>query len=140
MSEPNTLAASDSRIDRTRAALRRVALVCGIASVVMTLSLFAPLLPPDIDSLRAFNNLGELFGVAWAMTGPVLITFALNALGWIPFVHRLDAAPAGKRTAVIIGVGGVFSLISAALVFVLLLSGFFVVTVISDAAESGIVV
>jgi len=129
-------AVNTERVTRVRLILRRTAIVSAVVSVSATLSLFILLIPGVADSLVLAPDPNELFGVLWVFAGPFLIVVALSALAWRPLISPLDRAPIVKRVLTIVGVGGLYSLVSVALVFVLIFAGFFIATLVAGASSN----
>lgn len=115
----------DQTIERARRGLRNVALVAGVLSVLVTVTLvvFAVLGMGMADNHLA--GVGEAVTFGGVFAAPVLFVIALNLLTWRALLRPLAHMGVGGRIALVVVMVLVLGIVSVALVAALLFGGFF---------------
>ncbi|MDX2026379.1 hypothetical protein [Microcella sp.] len=131
---PASAAADNSRIERARRGLQIAALVTGVLSVliVVTLVVLASFGLGTADNLLAGAEEALTYGLIFA--SPMLFVIALNLLTWRAMLRPLARMRVGGRVAVIVLTVIVLALMSVVFVAGLLFAGFFVGTISSTGA------
>lgn len=116
----------EQKLERARRGLRIAALVSGVLSVLITVTLvvLAALGMGTADNDLAGVGEAVTFGLIFA--APVLFVIALNLLTWRALLRPLARMGVGGRIALVIVMVLVLGIVSVALVAALLFGGFFV--------------
>lgn len=117
---------ADPRPERARHGLRIAALVTGVLSVLITLTLVVLAAFGMGTADNHLAGLGEAVTYGLIFAAPVLFVIALNLLSWRALLRPLARMSVGGRIALIVVLVVLFSVVSVALVALVLFGGFFV--------------
>lgn len=119
----------EQKLERARRGLRIAALVSGVLSVLITVTLvvLATLGMGTADNHLA--GVGEAVTFALIFAAPVLFVIALNLLTWRALLRPLARMGVGGRIALVVVMVLVLGIVSVTLVAVLLFAGFFAGTI-----------
>ncbi|MBX9471341.1 hypothetical protein [Microcella sp.] len=133
---PTSTGDSDA-VTRARRTLRRLSIALPVVGLVLSIVAIAVQVGTG-GSIFGIDPVSEIVGFTLTFLGPTLLVLGLHMIVWRAMVRPLSRMSSGTRTGMIIGVGGVLSLLSVILVFVLVFLGFIVLSGLLSASDQAI--
>ncbi len=121
-------------VARARRTLQRLALWLPLAGLVLSVVAIAVQVGTG-GSIFGIDPVGEIVGFTLTFLGPVLLVVGLHMLIWRALVRPLSRMEPSNRIITIVGVGGLLSIASVLLVFILVFLGFIIVSSLLSASD-----
>lgn len=120
-------------VARARRTLRKLAIALPLTGLV--LSIVAIVVQVATGGAFGIDLLSEISGLMLTFIGPTLIVLGLHMIVWRAMVRPLSRMEPGNRIGMIVGIGGVLSLLSVILVFILVFIGFMILSLLFSATD-----
>lgn len=121
-------------VARARRTLKTLAIALPLTGVVLSIAALVIYTTTGGGGF-GIDPLSELAGLLLTFVGPTLLVLGLHMVVWRALVRPLSRMTPANRMGVIVGVGGVLSLVSVVLVIILVFVGFMLLSLLLSATD-----